>query len=285
MKRSFRGNGVLALGAALALLVGACGDDADKSDAAADVEETVRGAVAAENAKDADTFLALWTDKGLEEYDVGSRSDVRSGNSENFGTDTVEILRISDTKVDGDTATTTVDATVGEAQIVPVVNQVSFSLVKKDSAWLLDGFDFRGGPAPGSGVKTVKITAQEYAFSLESTQLSPNTAFSFVNLGQEAHEITLFKAPDEVDLMTAKAALEGVDGQSLENIPVGYRVDHVSFAEPGETQPVTFKDALPDGKYVLACYIPEGGLGDEGPVNPEGKPHIQVGMISLFTIA
>ena len=33
----------------------------------------------AEKAKDVNAFLALWTDKGLEAYDQGSREDLKAG--------------------------------------------------------------------------------------------------------------------------------------------------------------------------------------------------------------
>lgn len=59
-------------------------------------------------------------------------------------------------------------------------------------------------------------------------------------------------------------------------------MSHVSFVEVGQTQNVTFAEPLPSD--VLACSIPQGGFGDEGPVDPEGEPHVKLGMINLLTV-
>ena len=60
---------------------------------------------------------------------------------------------------------------------------------------------------------------------------------------------------------------------------------HIGFAEVDQpAADITFADPLEPGTYVLACYIPQGGFGDEGPVNPDGRPHIQLGMIHLLTV-
>lgn len=130
----------------------------------------------------------------------------------------------------------------------------------------------------------VDIKAQEYAFVLGAAEAPTDVAFTFDNIGKEQHELTLYKGPDGTDIETAKAALENVDGSEFDNIPDGYQVDHLSFAEAGEKVGVTFAEELKPGTYFFACYIPEGGFGEEGPVNPAGKPHIQLGMFSTFTV-
>src|SRR5688500_15212947 len=99
--------------------LGACGSDSDDDAAATttstppttlsaeqkQVQERVRAAVEAENAKDSKTFLAMWTDKGLESYDIGSRAEVEAGKSENFGSDKVTIVDLETPEVTGTTAT------------------------------------------------------------------------------------------------------------------------------------------------------------------------------------
>ncbi len=40
------------------------------------VEDVVGAALQAQKDKDADVFVALWTDKGLESYDVGTRAEL-----------------------------------------------------------------------------------------------------------------------------------------------------------------------------------------------------------------
>lgn len=247
------------------------------------VEDTLRQSVEAENAKDAGKFLALWTDKGLEEFDVGTREEIKSGESE-LGSDPVDLVGLSDTKVDRDKATTTARATPRTFQVAKVLFEVDFSLIRKDGKWLLDGVEFIGSPAPAPGTPVVGIKAVEFGFVLDKSEFGGDTAFKFTNGGQQQHELTLFKAPDGVEIGTAKAALENVDGGELDNLPAGYKVDHVSFTEPGDSVDVAFAEPLSAGTYVIACYIPDGGFGEDGPVNPDGKPHIQLGMINKFTV-
>lgn len=276
----------------------ACGDDDD--DTTADSEssgteatgeakaflDVVKASIKAENAKDVDAFLALWTDEGLEEYDVGSREDVKAGKSENFGTDPIEVTRYGTPKIDGNAAMVDIEAIVGEPGFAAPVYLVTLEGVKHDGDWMLNGFEFKGGPPPGEDATVVDVKAIDYAFQLSGTTAPADEplAFKFSNGGKEQHELTMFKAPGEVTLDEAKAVLENVDGSELEDIPDGYEAAHVSFVEVGQTQNVTFAEPLDAGTYVLACYIPQGGFGDEGPVNPDGKPHIQLGMINLLTV-
>jgi hypothetical protein len=257
-------------------------DDKGGDDAKA-VENTVRQSQDAENAGDAEKFLALWTDKGLEEYDLGSREEIQKGEAE-LSAEKVEILSLSNTKVDGDKATTVARATP-EFQVAKVLYQATFSLVNEDGKWLIDGFEFVGSPPPAEGTPVVGINGVEYGFVLDKAEFAGDTAFKFTNSGKQQHEIAMFKGPDGVDIGTAKTALENVDGGELNNIPAGYQVDHIGFAEPGDSVDITFAEPLPAGTYVIACYIPDGGFNEEfEPVNPDGKPHIQLGMINKFTV-
>lgn len=278
-----------AAGMAVALLVGACGGDSDTgsssgSGASADVEQTVQASIDAENAKDVDKFLALWTDKGLEGYDAGTRAELKSGEAEGFGENDVEVLKFADTKVDGAKASTVVDVAPTEFKAAKALFRATFALVKKGDAWLIDGFDFKGSPPAPDGATVIDIKAQDYAFAMDTTSAPGDVAFTFENVGKEQHELTFFKGPDGVGLAAAKAALENVDGSELKDLPAGYTADHLSFADIGDKMDVTFAEDLKAGTYILACYIPEGGFGDEGPVNPEGTPHIKLGMINLLTI-
>jgi plastocyanin len=249
------------------------------------VENTVRASVNAENAKDVDAFLALWTDKGLSEYDVGTRKDVESGSSENFGSDRVKIVRFANTKLDGSNATTTLDVSFIEAPVAKPLYRLTFKLMRRGDRWLMNGFEFVGSPPPPRSATVVTVKASDYAFALDPTKTPADLAVKFSNVGKEAHELTLFKGPDGVEVAKAKADLERVDGEKLDNVPAGYKVDHLSYAEPGKSESVTFAEPLEAGTYVLACYLPQGGLNDKGePVNPKGKPHIQLGMINVLTV-
>lgn len=277
----------------LALAAAACGSDASKTETGGSgktadqkaVEASIQKAIDAENDKDVETFLSLWTDKGLEAYDAGSRADLEAGKVESFGQDKIKITAFPETTVTGDTAVATVDATPEEFQVAQVMYRVKISAIKKDGDWVLDGFEFVGSPPAASGADKIDIKAQEYAFILDKDKTKGNTAWTLTNTGKEQHELTLYKTPDGVDLATARKAVEDVDGENLESIPDGYKVDHVSFVEPGKSADVTFAAPLAAGTYLLACYIPQGGFGEQGPVNPDGKPHIKLGMASLLTVS
>ena len=63
-------------------------------------------------------------------------------------------------------------------------------------------------------------------------------------------------------------------------------VDHLTYAEPGESASFTFAEPLPAGHCVFVCYIPVGGFDLETgePVVPGAEPHIARGMIADFTV-
>lgn len=276
-----------------ALLLSACGRDeagidregaTTKTDSKQQVEQAIRDSIEAENEKDVDAFLALWTDKGLKDYDVGSREDLKAGKSENFGREKINIVALQETEVEGKKAQSTVDAEVGEPKFAQTIERVKMALINRDGKWLIDGFQFLGGPPAAAGTASIDVDGTEYAFALSAAEISGKFAMRFKNSGKEPHEITMFKGPDGVSLAAAKAALEKVDGQNMENVPAGYQAEHVSFAEPGKTSNVAFSGPLPAGTYFLACYIPEGGFNENGPVNPNGKPHIALGMISMLKV-
>lgn len=280
--------------AVLSLLVlASCASDGDGSAEPATekdaVEAAVRASIEAENKKDSEAFLALWTDEGLKEYDVGSREELEAAAHDHegspLGEDPAEIDRFADITVTGSEATATVDAKRIESQAVAPLFRLRFELIKRQDEWLLNGFEFLGGPPPDEGTAEVEIRAQEYAFVLEEGEVPGEVAFTFRNAGKEPHEITLFKGPDDLDIEQAAEDLADVDGSELDNVPDGYQVDHIGFAEPGQSSTVSFAEPMPAGTYVLACYIPQGGFTEEGePTSPDAKSHFELGMRALLSV-
>jgi plastocyanin len=282
---------MIAAGMALTMAVGAlaaCGDDDDSAATPTkgtdDFASVVQASIDAENAKDYQSFLALWTDKGLESYDSGTREEIAAGKGDLSGD--IDVQHLGDAVVHGDTASVEVDATADEQKaFVQAVYRVVFTGVKKDGRWLIDGFDFKGSPPPSAEAEVVHVTAKDYEFHLDRDAVpAGEVAFRFANEGKEQHEIALYKAPDGVTVEQAKAAVENVNGEELEDVPDGYEVAHVAFADVGQSMDVTFADDLGAGTYVLVCYIPQGGFGEHGPVDPNGRPHVQLGMIHLLTV-
>src|SRR5690348_3772832 len=80
------------------------------ADDAKQVEATVRASVAAESAQNGKAFVALWTDKGLKEFDSGTREEIASGKSEDFGSDHIQLVKLEPAKITGKTATVTIEA-------------------------------------------------------------------------------------------------------------------------------------------------------------------------------
>lgn len=241
------------------------------------VKATLEASIAAENNKDVEAFLVHWTDAGLQSYDVGSREELID--NEDFGKDKIIVRDFPEIEVTGETANVTVDATVGEAVVALTVFRVKFALIKEADSWKIDGFTFVGSPPPSEGTTVLDIEADEYSFTLSSETAPGDVAFKFRNVGEESHEISLFLAPEGVDLETATEAIWEVDGSSLDNLPEGYEAAHVAFANAGEEADVSFGEDLASGTYVLACFIPEGG---EESVT--GAPHIKLGMTALLEI-
>lgn len=250
------------------------------------IEELVRAAFQAESDGDGEAFAALYTDKGLEEYDVGSREELESGEAEGFGEEEVTVIGFTDTEVDGKEGSTTVDALIGDNKVAKPVFRAKFAAVEEDGEWLLDGFEFVGSPPPAAGTPILKIDAADYAFALDKQEVPGNVAFKFSNIGKEPHELSIFKGPAGTDVATAKTALENVNGEDFSNVPAGYEAGHLSFAEAGSPpQDLTFAEPLAAGDYFLVCFIPQGGFTEERePVNPEGAPHVKLGMINKFTV-
>ncbi|MGH2760340.1 MAG: hypothetical protein ACRDKJ_12360 [Actinomycetota bacterium] len=247
------------------------------------VEDAVRVAIETQNERDVDTFLEFWTDKGLSEYDVGSRADLQSGKVAGFGRERIIIQRFLNTRIVGDNATTTVDAVRGMHQNAAPVSRVAFGLVEREGVWLIDGFKFIGGAPPSEGTDVIDIEGREYSFRLEKDEVVRRVAFKFVNEGKEPHEITLIKGPDDMTLDRARQDLEDFDGDP-EKIPEGYQADHVAFADPGATINATFSRPLPAGAYVLACYIPKGGFDDQGGSDADAESHFELGMAAILGV-
>jgi hypothetical protein len=237
---------------------------------------------AAEGAGDAAAFVVLWTDRGLEQYGLGTREEILAngiGGDERPG----ELVGEPTVTVTGDDASVTADIIAGIG-----VYRIGFALVRDGDGWLVDGFEFQGGAPAPDGVPVVKVTAVDFAFGFDRDALtSGEFALNFDNAGTQQHEMALFRVPNEATVADAGAALTGVDGSSYEGVPPGYEVvAHVAYAEPGESTSFTFAEPLPAGHYVFVCFLPVGGFDLETgeAVVPGAEPHIARGMIADFTV-
>lgn len=123
---------------------------------------------------------------------------------------------------------------------------------------------------PADELAAVRVAAREYAFVMPDRIVGGVVSMEFVNAGNELHEFALGRLAPGLTLEDVRQDLiDGADvpDKRLEDI------GGVNFLTAGERVTVTRK--LREGTYVLSCYIPA----------PDGRPHIQLGMIRSFTIA
>jgi len=139
------------------------------------------------------------------------------------------------------------------------------------------------------GYAELNITASEYAFGgLPPDVAAGPTIVSMANIGEELHEIAIFRINDDVTL-TAEELMALPEEEAFSMVtPAGF-----SFAFPGATG-YTVTDFTP-GRYVAACFLPEGALPEvmeqmEGPGSSTppgvelGPPHFTLGMLHEFTV-
>lgn len=254
--------GVVAIAAVAVWLLSGGSDDA------AEVEQTIRDVVAAENAGDAETFLSFWTDAGLASYDSGTREEILSGEAP-LGEDQIDIVAFPDITVSGDTATGVV-----QAAIHPVLYEVSYDLIRQDDRWLINGWEFRGSAAPPAGTETVEVTLTDFAFGFDAAALSSGDfALSYRNAGEQEHEILLIRFEEEG--LTMQELLDRAAETNGDEEPEGMSfVGFLGFAAPGENGSTTFTEALEPGRYAFICMMPD----------TDGTPHAFKGMAAEFAV-
>lgn len=281
---------------AVALALTACGDDdtnatdtGGASTSAAPATEADEAAIidvltashTAELAGDGAAFVAHWTDRGLEQYGLGTREEILAQGLQEDRPG--EVVGDPDITVTGDEATVAVNIESGIG-----LYRIDLALIRDGDSWLLDGLEFLGGSAAPPGMPVVDVRAVDFAFGFDRSQLaSGNFSLDFENTGTQQHEMALFRVPDAATVAEAATALATVDGSSYEGVPTGYAaIEHLAYAEPGQNTTFTLARPLDAGHYVLVCYIPDGGLDPESgqPVDPQGLPHIAKGMIADFTV-
>lgn len=237
-----------------------------RGSAAAEVEDTIRRAIQAENEGDVETFLALWTDDGLATYDNGTREEIQADPSI-LGRDEVVIVEFGDIEVDGDTATAAVDAA-----LEPTVHRVNFELIREEGSWRINGWSLGGHANVPAGEATVELSLTDYAFDVTAGSLSDGfRGVRWTNIGAEEHEASLVRFTD--DALTLESALE--IAAETQDIPEGVEfVGFFGYGAPGGEGTSYIDRDLEAGRYAFVCMIP----------SEDGIPHAFKGMASEFTI-
>jgi hypothetical protein len=118
---------------------------------------------------------------------------------------------------------------------------------------------------------TVKVTLDEYTVTLGSTSATAGKVhFALDNIGDDAHEFVVVKAPSVESLPRAK------DGSLDESkLAKGAKIGEVEPFPGGKTCDGTFD--LTAGSYQLLCNIVET-------MNGKTVAHLQKGMVTSFTV-
>lgn len=134
----------------------------------------------------------------------------------------------------------------------------------------------------------VTVTGVEYGYQGVPDSAKAGTVVTFVNGGNEVHEIVAIRRNEGVTTtLDELLAMPEEESNKLVSF-LG-----VAIASPGETAPETITLDQP-GSYIFICFIPVGttelpSLAPDATPNesllPDGPPHFVQGMVAEFTVA
>ncbi len=239
----------------------ACDSDGDGEASAeeiAAVEEVINQTLNA-GPDNATYFFDHVTDNLIETVLFSTREECEANAAECIG-DPSPPVSVSETQIDGDAATSTVELDFGT---------VEMGLVSESDVWMVDSLQATSDDVP-DGAESVDLGLSEFAFDLdaESVPADGNFAFHASNDGGQPHEIVVMSIPSEGTLEEAMATV-GEDAQ-----PAGFKV----FIQPGQEVDMAFETPLAAGRYALVCFFPDTS-------SEEMTPHAELGMTSEFTVS
>ena len=132
---------------------------------------------------------------------------------------------------------------------------------------------------PAEGATRTAVVGEDYEFfAAEALALGGQQAVSFINEGEELHELNIVRiAPEEtrpVEQIIQESA--GSDAPPATITPVA-----MGIACPGERTVFNIDLSTP-GRYAAVCFIPVGTTATE---EGDGPPHAAEGMFAEFTVA
>lgn len=226
------------------------------------VETTLLRASEALRRGDFETYLAAFTNGGIQEVFQGATRVEALQALQSGQIQATPMTRFLNTTVNGNQASTEVDTSPDD----DVGNLTRLLLLRQGGAWRIDGQETVSDEPPG-GVATVSVSAVDFAFRFDPSGVtSGNVAFAVANTGQQQHELFLARIPDGStvpDILQAQAAPAGVD-----------TVGAVGPLDPGESVTMTFNRPLEPGHYAMLCFLPD----------TDGTPHAFRGMFADFTV-
>ena len=124
------------------------------------------------------------------------------------------------------------------------------------------------GAASAMPKGNITLTLTEYAFQPSDTIRATHEVFDVVNAGAQPHEVVLVKFLPGKGMKDLQAWAADYKGP-----PPIVVLGGVTATPPG--MPVQFAADITPGDYAFVCFIPDV---------KDGKPHIEHGMVTPFTV-
>jgi uncharacterized cupredoxin-like copper-binding protein len=229
------------------------------------INAMVQSLVAANNRQDVGAVLALFTDKGFQEF--FSESKAEGAVDSELVSDPVTLRSVRNIMATSTGANATADFEVG-------LGIVSFDLnfVLQNGRWYIDASK-TGSAAVDAGTSVVNLKLQEYAFVYDKEAASGgNIAFAAQNVGKQQHEMVLAKVDESVSV---PELLDTLSSEDQSGPPPFEDFGFLGFLEPGQSATVALAHPLEPGKYVFLCFVSDA---------VDGVPHAFKGMASDFTV-
>jgi hypothetical protein len=260
----------LALGAAAALVLGACGGDDDDDDSAADTTETTAAAGSADAAAFCDVYVD--TNAKLTALD-GEQGDPEAAGAALDAAENAAPSDIAD-------AVKTMVATGHEQLEAPpqqegppdLPSDEYFDASSEVGAWAADNCDFT----------TMDVTAKNYEFAGVEDIDAGTALVQLGNEGTEFHEIAFLRIADG----ETRPLDELLKLPQDELGTVVTEVSGAAFAPPGAGNATTVE--LEPGRYAALCFVPVGATPEalqSGQPLDENNGHFMHGMVAEFQVS
>jgi uncharacterized cupredoxin-like copper-binding protein len=225
------------------------------------IEATVQAGINAWNSHDVGNFLGVFTEQGFQAAFGVSKSDVQQV-GEIIGDPPILDFSVENIVVEDSTATAEVVLSFGDFS-----QSELWTFIYTGTRWQIDNTASVAPEIP-AGVTVVDVQLDEYEFTYDQTAIASggNIAFAIENIGEEAHELVLFRITTDApftDLL-----------QSEEEEPEGIEFLAAGEVDPGESSAVVLSEPLGAGRYGIVCFFP----------SPDGTPHAFLGMVSEFNV-
>lgn len=175
-----------------------------------------------------------------------------------------ELVSVENASISGDTATATVNYTVGRQLLS---SQWTFQLVTVDGppVWQVQSEQKQAGVAPaGAASMDLTIADGSFTFSAESVQ-GTDIVINVSNTGQQPHEVLILKVPDGVGASEIAAAPTGIPER-------GTFIAQATV--PAGSEGTMILTGMRPGTYTVVDLLPDA----------VGMPNVSNGMITTFEV-